>query len=43
MKARMHTRPKGFDLDHVYKNFTRKPTDAENKQASWVPRKKSKA
>lgn len=43
MTAKCHKRPKGFDLNHIYKNFTRKASSAELKVANWSPRKKSKA
>ena len=43
IKSKMHVRPAKFDLDHVYKNFTRKPTKAENEAANWVPAKRGKA
>ena len=43
IKAKMHARPSNFSLDHVYKQFTRKPTKDENATAGWVPNKKGKA
>ena len=43
LKAAVHTRPKSFDLDFIYKKFTRAPTPDENKKADWKPGKKRKA
>ena len=43
MNAKCHKRPKGFDLNFIYKNFTRKAKPEELKVANWSPRKKSKA
>ena len=42
IKSKAHTRPKGLDIDHVFKNFTRKPTQAEYKATSWVALKRGK-
>ena len=42
IKSKMHTRPSSFDLDYVYKHFTRKPTSDENAAAGWVPVKRGK-
>ena len=42
IKAKCHTRPSKFNLDYVYKNFTRQPTRAENEHADWKPSKKIK-
>ena len=35
MKQPVHKRPNNFDLDYIYKNFTRAATAAENKKAGW--------
>ena len=35
LKQKVHKRPAGFDLDYIYKNFTRAATPAENKKAGW--------
>ena len=43
IKAKMHVRPSNFNLDQIYKQFTRKPTTDENATAGWVPNKKGKA
>ena len=43
MAAKCHKRPKGFDLNYIYKHYTRKATAAELKVANWSPRKKGKA
>ena len=43
MKAACHIRPKNFDIDHMYKNFTRAPTPDEYKAAGWGgPNKRGK-
>ena len=43
LKQACHKRPSNFNLDHIYKNFTRGATAAENKKAGWSkPPKKSK-
>ena len=42
LKGKMHTRPNNFDLDYIYKHFTRKPTPDENTAAGWVPIKRGK-
>jgi len=43
LKAVVHKRPSGFDLDYIYKHFTRGATPEENKKANWTPpNKKSK-
>ena len=42
LKAKVHVRPSNFNLDYIYKNFTRKPTDDENAAAGWVPMKRGK-
>ena len=42
MKDSVHLRPTDFDLDYIYKNFTRKPTTSENEHANWMPFKKSR-
>jgi len=42
MKTKPHTRPSKFNLDHIYKSFTRQPTKAENEQAGWKANKKRK-
>ena len=38
----VHQRPKGLDLDYIYKNFTRAATSSENKSADWQTLKKKK-
>ena len=43
MSAKCHKRPKGFDLNYIYKHYTRKATAAELKVANWSPKKKGKA
>jgi hypothetical protein len=43
LKAKVHQRPSKFDLNHIYKNFTRKPTKDENADAGWVQVKRGKA
>ena len=43
MEAKCHKRPKDFDLQYVYKHFSRKATAAEMKAAGWVANKKAKA
>ena len=43
LKQAVHKRPANFNLDHIYKHFTRGATAAENKAAGWEkPPKKSK-
>ena len=43
LKQAVHKRPQNFDLDYIYKNFTRAATAAENKNADWEkPGKKRK-
>ena len=45
LKQAVHARPNSFDLDYIYKNFTRAATTQENKFANWEKptRKKKKA
>jgi hypothetical protein len=43
MSAACHKRPANFNLDTIYKQFTRRPTPDELKAANWAPRKLSKA
>lgn len=38
----VHKRPSNFNLDYVYKHFTRAATASENKNANWEPPKKKK-
>ena len=38
----VHQRPKGLDLNYIYKNFTRAATSSENKSADWQTLKKKK-
>ena len=42
LKSNCHMRPAKFDLDHVYKNFVRQPTQAECEHVGWKPAKRSK-
>ena len=42
MSCAVHKRPSGFDLNYIYKNFTRAPTADENKKADWKPPSKKK-
>ena len=43
LKQAIHRRPNNFDLDHIYKKFTRAATADENKKADWkTPSKKNK-
>ena len=42
LTSKAHKRPANFDLTYIYKNHTRKPSDAENAHAGWVPAKRSK-
>ena len=42
LTAAPHVRPKSFDLDYIYKNFTRAPTKPENDKANWKAGKKRK-
>jgi hypothetical protein len=43
LKQAIHRRPNNFDLDHIYKKFTRAATTDENKKADWkTPSKKNK-
>jgi hypothetical protein len=43
LKQPCHKRPAKFDLKHIYDNFTRAATPAENKKAGWSSKKKTKA
>ena len=43
LKQYCHKRPASFDLEYVYKHFTRAATAAENKKAGWKSVKKGKA
>lgn len=38
----VHKRPANFNLDYIYKHFTRAATASENKDANWDPPKKKK-
>lgn len=43
LKQACHKRPANFNLDYIYKHFTRGASAAENKKAGWEkPNKKSK-
>ena len=42
LKQAVHKRPANFNLDYIYKNFTRAATADENKKADWQPPKKKK-
>ena len=42
LNSKSHKRPANFDLSHIYKNYTRKPSDAENAHAGWVGAKRVK-
>ena len=43
LNAACHKRPKNFDLEYIYKHFTRAATSAENKAQDWTTMKKRKA
>ena len=43
INSAVHKHPPKFNLDYIYKNFTRAPTKEESKLAGWVPQKKKKA
>ena len=43
LKQDPHKRPANFNLEHIYKQFTRAASNAENKSAGWKPMKKKKA
>ena len=42
IQAKCHARPAKLDLDHIYANFSRKPTSAESERVGWKPAKKAK-
>ena len=42
MAASCHRRPQSFDLNYIYKHFTRKPTSEELKSVGWKLVKKTK-
>ena len=42
LKQAVHKRPANFNLDYIYKNFTRAATADENKKADWRPSKGKK-